>query len=66
MWWGTIIGFIGGLWLSYAFIFPADLFNIKLGALTVGGLLRIFGGLVATFIAAGIGHIVDVGLGNAD
>jgi hypothetical protein len=65
MWWGTIIGFIGGSWLSYVFIFPAGFFSMKLLALTMGDLLRIFGALVVALIAAGIGHLVDVTLGNA-
>jgi len=66
MWWGTIIGFVIGAWLSYSFIFPADILDLKLAAITIGDLLRILGGLVATVVVAGIGHLVDIGLGNAD
>jgi hypothetical protein len=66
MWWGTIVGIAIGAWLSYSFILPADVLNLKLAAMTIGDLLRIFGALVATLVAAGIGHLVDIGLGNAD
>jgi len=66
MWWGAIVGFAVGAWLSYSFILPADILNLKLVAMTIGDLLRIFGALVATLVAAGIGHLVDIGLGNAD
>lgn len=66
MWWGTLIGLAIGFWLAYSFIFPADIPNIRLAAMTIGDLLRAFGGLVATTIVAGIGHLVDIGLGNAD
>ncbi len=66
MWWGTIVGLAVGAWLSYSFILPTDVLNLKLGAMTIGDLLRIFGALVATLVAAGIGHLVDIGFGNAD
>lgn len=66
MWWGTIVGLVIGVWLSYSFIFPADILGLKLAAITIGDLLRIFGGLVATVVAAKLGHLVDIVLGNAD
>lgn len=66
MWWGTIVGLAVGAWVSYSFILPADILNLKLAAMTIGDLLRIFGALAATLVAAGIGHLVDIGLGNAD
>jgi hypothetical protein len=66
MWWGTIIGFAIGAWLSYNFILPTDILSLKLAAMTIGDILRIIGALVATLVIAGIGHIVDIGLGNAD
>lgn len=44
MWWGAIVGFAIGSWLSYSFIFPADIIGLKLAGITIGDLLRIFGG----------------------
>jgi hypothetical protein len=70
MWWGTIIGLAIGAWLSYSFILPTGILDVKLAEMTIGHLLRIFvrifGGLVAIAIVAGIGHLVDIGLGKAD
>ena len=66
MWWGTIIGVVIGALLSYSFIFPPNILDLKLAAMTIGDLFRIFGGLVATVMAAGIGYLVDIGIGNAD
>lgn len=66
MWWGAIVGFAIGFWLSYSFIFPADIIGLKLAGITIGDLLRIFGGFVATVVAAQLGHFVDIVLGNAD
>ena len=66
MWWGTIVGLVIGGWLSYSFVLPTDVLNLKLAAITIGDLLRIFGALVVTLVTTGIGHLVDVGLGNAD
>jgi hypothetical protein len=65
MWWGSIVGLAIGAWLSYSFILPADVLNLKLAAMTIDDLLHIFGALVATLVAVGIGHLVDIILGNA-
>jgi hypothetical protein len=66
MWWGTIIGLGLGAWLSYSFILPVGILGLKLAELTIGDVLRVFGGLAATILAAGIGYLIDVGVGNAD
>lgn len=66
MWWGTIVGFAFGIWLSYSYILPGDILNLKLSALTVGDIFRMIGALVIIGICAGIGHLVDIGTGNAD
>ena len=66
MWWGTIVGLAVGAWLSYSFILPADILNLRLAAITIGDLLRIFVAVAATLAAAGVGHLVDIGMGNAD
>lgn len=60
MGWGTIIGLGVGVWISYSFILPSDVLNIKLAAMTIGDLLRIFGALVATVTAGGIGLLVGM------
>ena len=65
MWWGSIVGLAIGAWLSYSFILPADVLDLKIVAMTIDDLLRIFGALAATLVAAGIGHLVDIILGNA-
>jgi hypothetical protein len=41
MWWGTIVGFAVGAWLSYSFILPTDVLNLKLVTITISDLLRI-------------------------
>lgn len=64
--WGAIIGFIIGASLSYNFILPTDILNLRLAAMTIGDLLRIFGALVATLVTTAIGHLVDIALGKAD
>ena len=66
MLWGTIIGFVIGVFVSYSFIFPANILDLRLVAMTIGDLLRIFGGLVATVVVAYIGYLVDICLGNTD
>jgi hypothetical protein len=66
VWWGTIAGLAIGAWLSYSFILPADILSLKLSAMTIGDILRILGALGTTIVAAGIGHLVDIGAGNAD
>jgi len=65
MWWGTLVGLGIGFWLAYTFIFPADILNIRLAAMTIGDLLRIFGGLVVTALVGAIGYLVDIGFGKA-
>lgn len=64
--WGAIIGLVIGGWVSYTFIFPHDVLSISLAAITIGDILRIVGGLIATFIAAVIGHFIDIGRGAAE
>ena len=59
MFWGTIIGLIIGASLSYNFILPADVWNLKLAAMTIGDLIRILGALVVTFGVGGIGLLID-------
>jgi hypothetical protein len=66
MCWGTIIGFVIGALVSYSFIFPANISDLRLAAMTIVDLLRIFGALVATVVVAYIGYLVDICLGNAD
>jgi hypothetical protein len=66
MWWGTIVCFVIGAWLSCSFILPADILNLKLSAMTIGDILRMIGALVSAIVAAGIGHLIDVMAGNAD
>jgi hypothetical protein len=55
---GGVIGFGIGLFLSYFFIFPADILSIKLVNLTIGDCLRIFGGFVASCFTAWIGLFI--------
>ncbi len=55
---GGIIGFIVGLVISNAFIFPADVLSLKLANLTIGDVLRIIGGIAAILIAAWIGWFI--------
>lgn len=57
--WATIVGFVVGALLSYSFILPTDLLNLKLAAMTIGDLLRIFGAMVATLVTTGIGVLID-------
>ncbi len=66
VWWGTIAGLAIGAWLSYSFILPADVLSLKLSAMTIGDILRIFGALGITIVTAGIGHLVDIGADNVD
>lgn len=66
MWWTTIVGFGVGLVLSHVWIFPAHAVDMRLVNMTVGDLLRIFGGLVASVTAAGIGNLADIGFGRSD
>lgn len=66
MLWGTIVGLVVGVWVSYSFILPVDILNLKLSAITIGDILRIFGALVITIVAAKVGHLVDIGTGNTD
>jgi hypothetical protein len=66
MWWGTIVGLAVGAWLSYSFILPTDILNLKLVAMTIGDILRMVGALAITIAFASIGHLVDVMAGNAD
>jgi hypothetical protein len=63
--WCTIIGLAVGVWLSYTFILPSNVLDLKLAAMTISDLLRIFAALAAPFGVAAIGHIVDICLGNA-
>lgn len=55
---GLLVGLCAGLWLSVTFIFPADVLSIKLTALTIGDLLRILGGALATIAATVIGTFI--------
>jgi hypothetical protein len=63
IWSGLIVGFAVGCVVSYLFIFPANILNLKLADLTIGDLLRIFGGLgcigLASSLGLRIGHRVD-------
>jgi hypothetical protein len=66
MWWGTIAGVAIGIWLSYSFVLPSDILNLKLSAITIGDILRIFGAFIITVVISYIGHLVDIGTGNAE
>jgi len=66
MWWGTIVGVAVGSWISYSFILPNDILNLQLSAITIGDIFRMIGSLIAIFVTANIGHLVDIGIGNAD
>jgi hypothetical protein len=55
---GFIIGVGLGLWLSSIFIFPSDVLNLKLAAMTIGDFLRIIGGLAVTIILGIIGGFI--------
>ena len=52
MWWGTIVGLGVGAFVSYSFILPSDILNLKLSTMTIGDILRMFGALIATGTAA--------------
>jgi len=54
----AIIGFGVALGLSVWFIFPADVLNLKLVAMTVGDILRILVGLLVTLLGGGIGLLI--------
>ena len=58
---GFLIGSIIGCVLANTFIFPADIFNIKLGNLTIGDVLRIFGGVMVILISTGLGIAIGEG-----
>ncbi|MGD0236210.1 MAG: hypothetical protein ABSC55_16950 [Syntrophorhabdales bacterium] len=62
MLWGIIIGLGVGAWLSYSFILPADVLNLKLAEITIGDILRILGAFFATFGGAGIGSLIGEAL----
>jgi len=55
---GSIIGVAAGLWISHAFIFPADVLHLHPSTISIGDLLRIIGGIFVTFGVAGIGGII--------
>ena len=57
--WGKIVGLAVGALLSYFFILPADVLNIELAVTSISDLLRVFGAVVVTVMAIGIGHFVD-------
>jgi hypothetical protein len=64
--WGTLIGLAAGAWLSYRFVLPADVLDLKPGALSIGDLLCIFVSCAIPLAAAGIGHFLHIILGDAD
>jgi len=64
--WGTLMGLTAGAWLSYRFILPARVLDLKLGALSTGDLLCILASCAIPFAAAGIGHFLHIILGDAD
>ena len=47
-----IIAGIVSLWLCSLFLFPAEILNLKLSDVTLGGLLRILLGLGISFVVA--------------
>jgi hypothetical protein len=55
---GAIVGFVAGLFLSNAFIFPAEVLSLKFAVMTIGDFLRIIGGVLVTLLATGIGGII--------
>ena len=59
--WGTIIGFVISALISYYFILPNDILNLKLVDITIGDLLRISGAVVTIIIVTGIGLLSDIG-----
>ena len=59
--WGKVVGLAVGASLSYFFILPAGvLLTLQFTAIPIGDLLRVFGAIVVTVTAVGIGHFVDV------
>jgi hypothetical protein len=66
MWWGTFAGVAVSVWLSYSFVLPSDILNLQLSAITIGDILRMFGALIITVVISYIGHLVDIGIGNAE
>jgi hypothetical protein len=55
--WG-FIGFCVGAYISYSFILPDGLLNIKLATLTIGDILRVIGSLALVFLTTGIGGVI--------
>ena len=66
MWWGTIAGVAIGGWISYSFILPNDILDLRLAFITIGDIFRMIGSFILIIIAANIGHLIDVGMGNAE
>lgn len=55
---GIIIGFLIGGSITYNFILPANILDLRLVDITIRDLLRIIGGLVATAVATWIGGFI--------
>ena len=55
---GVVLGLGVGLWLSVMFIFPDNVLNIPLSAMTLGYILRLLGGLSVTLLGAAIGGFI--------
>ena len=60
MWWITFVGFGVGLCVSWLWIFPAHVVDMKLVHMTMGDLFRILAGLLfSSFLGAGACAFVD-------
>jgi hypothetical protein len=53
---GSIIGLGAGFFVSYFFIFPNDMLNLRLAMITMGDILRILGGIIVLVIGSTIGY----------
>jgi hypothetical protein len=55
---GIIIGLLVGASITYNFILPANILDLRVVDITIRDLLRIIGGLVATGVATWVGAYI--------